>query len=285
MPVISEVVLQELRNGSPSGELEFIQNHGFMFASAHEALFLDGRTTFYTEPVEADVDADPDLIEEFLHQFSRSVSGSASVPDLASLLLDSAEAIFGELATELDFDTDARILSAWQASNDKFTAGMKELRGLPNPTSLNAELNLVKNLSTLIGNLKPPGIIKQIVLLTEVGDFRFLTDLTKPFTENENMKERIQTLCLILALMGFARDKRLAKDDENKSVAGAKSQFSDVYHIAAAATCTFFLTADKRCSKLAYAVYEALGLKTQVCLVDTSEVGNALSILGHDFWP
>ena len=85
--------------------------------------------------------------------------------------------------------------------------------------------------------------------------------------------------------MGFARDRRLAKDDENKSIAGAKSQFSDAYHIGAAATCNFFLTADKRCSKLAYAVYESLGFNTQVCLVSPGDAKNALYILGPEFWP
>lgn len=285
MPVVSEVVLQELRSGSPRGELDFIKNQGFMFASAHEALFLDGRRTFYTEPVEVDGETNSDFIENFLRQFIRSISGSSSVPDLAELLLHSAETVFNELTSELDINTDPRILASWEAANVKFSNGMNDLRSLPSPDTVNAELCAAKDLAILIGNLKPPGILNQIIQLSVFNDVQFLKDLTKPFAENENMKERIQTLCLTLVSMGFARDRRLAKDDENKSIAGAKSQFSDAYHIGAAATCNFFLTADKRCSKLAYAVYEALGFTTQVCLVTLENTENAFYILGNDFWP
>ena len=198
MPVVSEVVLQELRSGSPRGELDFIQNQGFMFASAHEALFLDGRRTFYTEPVEVDDETNSDFIENFLHQFVRSVSGSSSVPDLAKLLLRSAETVFNELTSELDVNTDPRILASWEAANVKFSNGMKDLRSLPSPDTINAELSAVRDLAILIGDLKPPGILNQIIQLSVFNDVQFLRDLTKPFAEDENMKERIQTLCLTL---------------------------------------------------------------------------------------
>ncbi len=285
IPVVSEVVIQELRAGSPCGELELINQYDFVFASAHEALFLDGRVTFYTNPIENDTTEISNCLDDFLHKFVRSVSGSASVPDLASLLINSAETILDYLKTDMMDEADPRVLAAWAASNEKVSTSILELRSLPSPVSINTELSLLSDFSKVVGNLKPPGIVNQITLLPMLNDAEFLKELTQPFAKDENIKERIQTLCLTLISMGFAREKRLAKDDEKKSIAGSKSQFSDAYHIGAAASCDLFLTADKRCAKLAYAIYEALGIKTQVCFV-TSEVSKSpFSLVGSEFWP
>lgn len=285
IPVVSEVVLQELRSGSPNGELEFIQQHDFMFASAHEALFLDGRITFYTRPVEDDGLKETEFLEEFLRQFMRSISGSTSVPNLTSLMLDSLGAILNEVTGELSSEADPRTLASWNESKTKISNGFNELHSLPNPLILNAEIDKMKNFSKVIGNLKPLGIIAQMISLPILTDMEFLKDLVRPFTTNENMKERIQILCMTLVAMGFARDKKLAKNDEVKSVAAAKSQFSDAYHIAAAASCTLFLTADKRCAKLAYAIYEALGFNIQVCFVTQGKSTTPYRTVGANFWP
>lgn len=256
-----------------------------MFASAHEALFLDDRITFYTRPVEDDGLTESEYLEEFLHQFVRSISGSSSVPNLALLLSDAADTILNELTGELNSEADPRTLAAWNASKAKISSGFSELRSLPNPLSLNADIEKIKDFAKVIGNLKPPGVIAQIISLPILTDTEFLKDLVRPFTTHENVKERIQILCMTLVAMGFARDKRLAKDDELKSIAGAKSQFSDAYHIGAAASCNLFLTADRRCAKLAYAIYEALGFNIQVCFAAKGESKTPYRILGSDFWP
>lgn len=285
IPVVSEIVIQELRAGSPCGELELINQYGFVFASAHEALFLDGRVTFYTNPIENDTTEISNCLDEFLHKFVRSVSGSASVPDLASLLINSAETILDHLKTDMIDESDPRVLAAWGVSKEKVSGTIKELRSLPSPIFINTEISLSGNFSKVLGNLKPPGIIHQITLLPMLKDAEFLKELTQPFTKDENIKERVHTLCLTLASMGFAREKRLAKDDEKTSVAGAKSQFSDAYHIGAAASCDLFLTTDKRCAKLAYAIYEALGIKTKICFVTRENNKNPYSLVGPEFWP
>ena len=282
--IVSEVVLQEVMSGSPSGEADFIEKHGFWFASAHEALFLDGRRTFYTRPVSVESD-ESEHIEAFLRKFVRSISGSASVGDLTPLLLGASQSVLDDLAQEMPPDTDPRILAAWSQSKHSLSEKFSELEALPKHALLNNELDELQRLAAVLGNLKPPAILDQIIAMEAFGNTDFLLEMKRPFAPDENLKERIQLLCLTLASMGFARDKRLPNDDDKKSEAGAKSQFSDAYHIAAAATCSVFVTADRRCAKLAYAVFEALNLQTEVCLASPKNLERPFAIVGKAFWP
>lgn len=284
VPIVSEVVLREVQSGTPSGELDFIENHRFWFASAHEALFFDGRRTFYTSPVNDD-ENDSDSVEAFLRKFVRSISGSASVGDLTALLLGAAQSVLDDLAQEMPSDTDPRILAAWDQSKKTLSQKFEELEALPEPTLLNNELKEMQRLVGVLGNLKPPAILDQIIAMEAFNSIGFLVEMKRPFLSDENMKERIQLLCLTLVSLGFARDKRLPNDDEKKSEAGARSQFSDAYHIAAASTCTLFVTADRRCAKLAYAVFEALNFKTEVCLASPKNLERPFVIVGEAFWP
>jgi hypothetical protein len=83
-----------------------------------------------------------------------------------------------------------------------------------------------------------------------------------------------------------ARDPGIAKDNAEKSLAGARSEFADIGHICAASTCNVFLTADRRCGKLAYAVFEGLETKTVVVLLNHDFDNNDLTqVLGPDAWP
>lgn len=284
VPIVSDVVLQEVRMGSTSGEVEFIEKNGFWFASAHEAIFLDGRRTFYTRPVDVDPE-DTAVLEAFLRKFVRSISGSSSVGDLTSLLLDAAKSVLDEVEKELPSDSDPRILAAWDHSRMLLSTKFDELKCLPTPSPLESELAKVQRLATELGNIRPPGILDQIIDLIGIDDVNFLVNMKRPFATGENLKERIQLVCLTLVSMGFARSKGLANDCEVKSEASARSQFADAYHIAAAATCSVFVTADSRCSKLAYAVYEALNFKTEVCLVRPKSKDERFSIVGEAFWP
>jgi hypothetical protein len=283
-PIASEVVLQEVQRGIPAGELEFIEENGFMFAFAHEALFIDGRKTFYTTPLSPDA-GESEHIEAFLRKFVRSISGSASVGDLTTLLLNASQSVLEDVSKELSPDTDPRILAAWDQSKQVLLLKFDELESLPVPTLLNAELQDLQHLASVIGNFKPPRIFDQIIDMKDFAGTDFLAEMRKPFATDENMKERIQLLCLTLISMGFARDKRLPNDDGIKSESGAKSQFSDAYHIAAAATCDVFVTADRRCAKLAFAVYEALNFRTEVCLARPENLETPFAIVGKEFWP
>jgi hypothetical protein len=284
VPIVSDVVLQEVQNGSSSGEVEFIQRNGFWFASAHEAMFLDARRTFYARPIDIDAD-DSEFIEAFLRKFVRSISGSSSVDSLTTLLSNAAQSVLDEVAKELPPDADPRLLAAWDQSRKLLSQKFIELECLPTPSPLDSELKEVQRLAAALGNLRPPKILDQMITLIGADNSSFLVDMKRQFSSDENMKERIQLVCLTLVSMGFCRGKGLANDNEFKSDASARSQFADAYHIAAAASCSVFVTADSRCAKLAYAVYEALNFKTEVCLVRPKAKDEMFKIVGEAFWP
>ncbi len=284
IPIVSEIVLDEVQKGMPSGEMEFIATNGFWFASAHEALFLDGRRTFYTKPVNENPE-EAEVIEAFLRKFVRSISGSGRVGDVTSLLLNASQSMLDDVAKELPPDSDPRILAAWDQSRELLSQKFEEIESLPTPTLLNDQLREVQKYTVVLGNLRPPRILDQIIQILGTCDADFLVSMAAPFEPDENMKERIQLLSLTLVSMGFARGKSLANNDEGKSEASARSQFSDVYHIAAAATCSVFVTADSRCAKLAYAVYEALNFKTEVCLVRPKNTEQTFILVDQAFWP
>ena len=283
-PVASEIVLHEVNQGSPNGERDFIDNQGFLFVSAHEAMYLDGQRTFYTVPVGEEDLSLSDPIDDFLRKLARSFSGSKSAGDLTEVLRSNVGILLDSLEEELETD-DLRILSSWSNGQAQLKSALAELPSVPSPLLSQSDLKLMDQLMKELGNIKPPSVVDKIAGLPLLEGADFLREKMKPFVEDENIKARLQDLCLTLVSIGFARDRRLPKDDEGKSEAGARSQFNDFYHISAAATCDCFITADSRCARLAYAVFEVFGFRTEICLAVPHATSRQFVCLGPDFWP
>jgi hypothetical protein len=284
-PIVSEVVLHELQSGSPCGEQEFIEERGFWYTSAHEAIFLDGRASFYTRPIDVGDASSSEPVEDFLRKFVRSLSGSGTAGDLTELLVSNTEALMDSLQDELSPTSDPRILAAWVSGRSRLSFELANLPAVRRPLFGAHDARKMNQLGKEIGGIKPPGIVDQIMANPLLEGGAFLAEMRKPFASEENIKERTQTLCLALVALGFSRDRRLPNDNEQKSEAGARTQFNDAYHISAALTCGSFVTADKRCAKLAFAVYEALGFRKEVYLAVPNAAERQFGLLGSNFWP
>ncbi|HLQ20643.1 MAG TPA: hypothetical protein VK146_16850, partial [Tabrizicola sp.] len=181
--------------------------------------------------------------------------------------------------------TDPRVLLQWSQAKRRILDGLESVSELPQPIVSKEEIEAYRLGPKYLGNIRPPGVVAKISSL--YPEFKNLAEpLVSPLRQDEDVRARIQELCLILILAGFARDKGVAKDDPKKSEDAAQSQFRDISHICGAVVCDFFITADKRCAKLAYTVFEALNLKTGILhLVLGRPEDLTLGLVGVDYWP
>jgi hypothetical protein len=280
--VVSDTVLEELPDGNKT---KILSEHEFLYLLSYEAVFIGEPTNFYRSVRPADTSTNVDAIEHFLRGILRSAAGSTSVGDLTSLLRDSLEAVADEIMKDLPDGTDQRTLDQLTMARIQFKRGLELLPPVRTPIVTKEEMEAYKMAPKHLNNVRPPNIVAKLVKL--LPDSReWIEGLLVPFGEREDIKSRVQELCLALILVGFARDKGIGKDDSEKSDSGARSQFRDIGHICSAVACDLFVTSDKRCAKLAFAVFEALKLRTAVsCLIpgDSREV--MLRVVGIDYWP
>jgi hypothetical protein len=280
--VVSDIVLEELPDGR---EAKIFSEHEFLYLLANEAAFLGGLTNFYRSVEPANSSVGVDAIELFLRGILRSAAGSSSVGDLNSLFRNSIEAVADEMMNDLPDGTDQRTIDQLAIARMRFTQGFKSLPPVPSPIVTKEEMEALHVAPKHVNNLGPPNVVTKIVELYPDAS-EWLARLIAPFGEQEDIKSRIQELCLALNLVGFARDRGIGKDDHEKSDNGARAQFRDIGHICAAAVCDLFVTSDKRCAKLAFAVFEALKLRTAVsCLVPGELNEVKLRVVGNDYWP
>jgi hypothetical protein len=281
--VTSDIALSELISGR---ETAILKKHKFLYVLAHEPFFIEGSIKYYSSiPVDTDpVDTDP--IEKFLRGMLRSVSGNPTLPDLNSLFRSGILEVTDAMMEDLPEGTDPRLVRQLEEARIRFRHGLSQLPALPSPVVPVAELEALKLGPKHLGNIRPPEVLNKIRKTSSIDAEEWLDGLLLPIREGEDIKARIQELCLALLGLGFARDRSILSQDASKSEAGAKAQFNDISHICAAATCTALVTADKRCAKLAFAVYEALGLNTRVIHLRPQREATAFfNIVGENYWP
>ena len=280
--VVSDIVLEELPDGA---QTKILLEHEFLYLLANEAAFLGEPSNFYRSVEPADISISVDAIEIFLRSILRSAAGSTSVGDLNSLFRNSMEAVADEMMKDLPEGTDERTIHQLELARARFKQGLESLPPVSSPIATREEMEALKLAPKQLNNVKPPDIVKKIVQLFPGAD-QWIVKLLAPFGEAEDIKSRIQEPCLALTLVGFARDKKVGKEDHKKSDIGANSQFRDIGHICAAAICNIFVTSDKRCAKLAFAVFESLKLRTTVVHLPLGSAPEVkLRVVGEEYWP
>jgi hypothetical protein len=280
--VVSDIVLEELPGGQAT---QILAEHPFLYQLAHEAVYLGGLTNFYRS-VEPAISSDSvDAIELFLRGILRSAAGSKSVGDLNSLFRHSMEALAEEMMRDLPDGTDQRLIDQLANARIRLSDGLELLPPVPSPIVTKEEMEAQRMAPKHLNNVRPPNVVSKIMgLYPDLNEW--IGRLILPFGEREDIKSRIQELCMALILVGFARDRDIGKDDNVRSDRGARSQFRDIGHICAATVCDVFVTSDRRCARLAFAVFEALNLKTAVsCMVLGSSDEVKLLVVGADYWP
>jgi len=280
--VVSDIVLDELPSGQ---ETQILAEHPFLYLLAHEAAYLDGLTNYYRSVEPENSSSSVNAIELFLRGILRSAAGSKSAGDLGSLFRKSMEALAEEMMRDLPDGTDQRLIDQLSNARVHFSNGLELLPPVPSPIVTREEMEAHRMAPKHLNNVRPPNVVSKVMgLYPDLNEW--IGRLLLPFGEREDIKSRIQELCLALILVGFARDRDIGRDDNVRSDRGARSQFRDIGHICAATVCDVFVTSDKRCAKLAFAVFEALNLRTAVsCLVPGNSNEVKLLVVGADYWP
>lgn len=285
-PVISDVVLHEVRNGKPRAEMALISRFPFLYVSSNEPHFVGTAPKFTWAPLE---NTGLDRFEA-LGQLEANLilwgTGNPNAPSLSSLfreIFDEAITVFRQ---EL-FDLPEPDIELIRRMSDEFIPQAHKLFDSTDvPPISREEAELAGAGPRQLGGLRPPHIVKQILARGDEAIEGFSDDIAKQMLGSDDLRERVLQVALVLLIAGFARDKRLAKSDLVASGRGARSQAADVKHIAAAITSSAFVTSDRRCARLAYAIYEFLGVPTAVILFDPRDRdGMYERILGAEFWP
>lgn len=282
--VTSDEVLAELWRGRPAAEQRLIDTNDFSYLGAHEPIFLEGKVNFYRNPPDPIGDGS-EPIEKFLNHFLRSASGSPSVPELSTLLSASIFQILDALCEPLAENADPRIKLSWSKSREKIQESLGDLPKIESPFIDNQTSKMLLIWRDKFRSVTPPDILGKISKIVGNDALDILKNSTRQIEVHEDLKPRIEEFLLALVLLGFERESRLPSGNENKSMQGAVSQFSDFHHISTAIACDVFVTADKNCAKLAYAAYETFGLRTQVAYASANPEEPTIRQVGIDFWP
>jgi hypothetical protein len=129
------------------------------------------------------------------------------------------------------------------------------------------------------GGLRPPRIIEQIINNTDEAERPGLRGvLAMQVITFGALIER----ALMLADLGFARERSIYGTDEIKSLGGSRSESFDVQHIALALCCGLFVTSDRRSAKKFYALSEYYGIGAAV--IHFAPDGEAI-LIGEHHWP
>jgi hypothetical protein len=280
--VLSDIVLEELPD---KGETRILAQYPFIYLLAHEAANLDGKINFYQSVEPASNSETVDAIDLFLRGILRSVAGSRSVDDLNDLFRNSMDAVSEEMAKDLPRHADARLVDQLAKARLRHNEGLDLLPPVPSPIVTKEEMEALKIAPKHVNNVRPPSVVAKVLELYP-GSSEWIGKLLEPFEQREDIKSRVQELCLALIMMGFARDRGIGSDNDVKSDSGARAQFQDIAHICAGSVCDLFVTSDKRCAKLAFAVFEALRLRTAVCCIHPSASRDVkLLVVGTNYWP
>jgi hypothetical protein len=284
-PVTSDIVISEINAGSPSGEMALIKESGFLYVLAHEPAFLDGKVNFYNDISNLLPNESVNYFEEFLSEFLRSVSGSPSAIDTGDALKSALLSITSDAIWDASDEVDPRLRESFNEGIAKVIAATRKIEPLPTPLFSKKERREARAEPKYYSELKPPNIVSKLLQSILDPNKEYMMNDFRGLEESDNIKERISTACVNLVVLGFQRDSSLSNANPIKSASSARSQIRDISHISNAAACDLFITADKRCGKLAYSIYEALGIKTKVLLVRPNEDQAPFSILEPDCWP
>jgi hypothetical protein len=283
--VVSDLTLSELSRGSSQDEMRFLERHGFQKIIANAPLWIDGKISFSRIENLQETNTQPHPIEGFLQEFLRFTSGSASVVDVGESFKKSVLDTLEDLKLNFSADSDLRLRALLHSNIDAAQEAIVQAPTLPPVRDLKATLSSQKIGPKFFADIAPPNIIEKIEQRIAKEHRAVFKNAFRPILPSDDIRARVKEACLNLVLLGFARDKNIAKDDEAKSRAGAISQFNDIGHIACAVGMELFITADSRLAKLAWAAYEPFGISTAVCHASVKSEGQVFRLVGENYWP
>ncbi len=137
-----------------------------------------------------------------------------------------------------------------------------------------------------LSNIRPPNILQKIwEQLSDSGKIPPPFNSASEFFANAvpahmndgkpTWETKISSLYHLLNMIGYCPDEKLHKED------GFKSSLGDQTHAAFAAFAHVFITGDFRMAKKTYAVYEYLGIGTQVCFCKSEKNGVITLLVGE----
>jgi hypothetical protein len=283
--LVSDGVLGELAQGTPSGELAALRKLDARVIVRGELIDTNG--TFTTHSID-DVSIAPKYInplEEFVLEMVRIMVGRQNgIPINVAMqkAMESQVRIASALLNEIE---DPELRSKLKARRTILKSIDTEFAPSPDFKIDDHEMRNLKLGSDHLSTIKPPKIVQNILARL---DSPFRSGIDTFFLAPDDvskLRDSIQTACILLVILGFSRDTRIRKSSNLESLKGTSSQLSDAEHIAVAAGCTVFLTADKNCAKLAYAVYEHFQVNSFSVLIQKSGADFGMQSLGEDFWP
>ncbi len=280
--VTTDTVVQEIRCGTESGELSLLK----------ELSCIVLRTSAKT-PVALPIldflsdEGDVSLAEigmDFVSDMYRKFAGTKSDVNLATSLADVVNVLLDEVAS------DASELVLTEKLNEVRTKA--QLAAAETPSIWKSagylitpdELKSAKLGSVHLNNIRPPKVVAKVLDRINANERSEISQFFPPFSQTSPLAT--QQALAILTTLGLFKDNRISKGKNEESKKGSKSQLRDIEHIAFCAFRSAFLTSDVKCAKLAFSIYEAFSVPTQVFYVHPNDFDNSIpNVLNPMQWP
>ncbi len=278
----SRTCFEEVQKGEPSGEIELLREIGALVLGRPtdpEALGPDVWRAGEVPTNEGHLRAEEFLIDIFI-----KIAGTKAKLDLTESLSKTVDMILAPVVEDmrkLGLDTVSDKLRSEEQNavrdtpmhhrNAEFTISSDEMRtNRIGPKFLN--------------NYTPPKIVEKIFSNFKGEAQSELQKFFPPCAPANCLS--LQTAGLVLITTGFEKDKRIQKENLQTSRKGGVSQWRDLEHIVTCAGANCFVTLDAGCAKLAFALYEAFSIKTNVFHITPNEFPHEkLRLVNQEYWP
>lgn len=284
--MISDGVLAEVKRGNPVSELDALRHLSANVIVRGDKVATDGAFTprFLTE-VEFDLAASRLPIEMFLINLFRIMTGRPSDRPLNDQFRDALEWQVDQMRRFIEGLEPSTVRDNADALATKFSASDVDLGVEPNFRIDDKEMRNLRLGTDHLSSISAPDVVQKILQRLPESFREALNQFFCPIVDVTTIRDRVQVAGVLLVILGFSRDKRIRKTAENASLKGAISQWSDLEHIASACGCSMFLTADRDCARLAYALYEHFAVNTISAFLDRSKPDGEIRAVGPNFWP
>ena len=287
-PVVSDIVLSEVSKGKPNGELEYLNLHrAWWFDSGQELIFpfsIQLNRSINTFEIDNGL-TDPMI--DFLAKFLQYSVGSPIGSELSGDLFKTIESMAISFEDDAKNTTDENLKKELESASQRIFNATEAIEELPTYAFHEADLRRAKIGTDFLSDITPPQIVNKII--AKIGDNykSEVADFFLPIAPDQNICQRISVCALLLIMAGFARDSGIRNSNSNseKSLRSSRSQLVDIQHISAAAGMYAFVTADRKCAKLAFALYEFFGLSTAVLHLRPNTNDSQIKPVGLDYWP
>lgn len=280
--ILSDTVLAELKKGAPNGEMEYLRECGALQIKFSSDIAQNGTVILSgIDDVEV-ANETAEHIERFLVDVFRLMANTKSEVGLSGSIVNALNVTADWFETE----ENSTFHSSWIRNASHKIERKNALNGQPKEKPQSDSEQKQNGVgAAVLGNLRPTYIVEKLIVgasdeIKVIINSFFQEHLAGPLS-----RDKIQLLGLLLSALGYSKDSRIGKERVDQSIKGGISQWNDIKHIASCSGCNLFLTRDRDCARLGYALYEHFGVKTFVGLLVVKEDNVELKLVGTDFWP